>query len=612
MTAEFTTGQHIGDYEILSILGMGGMGKVYKVRNVISDRIEAMKILLPDLNSNQGLADRFLREIRLLATLNHPNIASLRTALTYENQLVMIMELVEGETLANRIARAPISTADAVNFSDQILSALSYAHKQNIIHRDIKPANMMLTPSGTVKLMDFGIARSSSDHALTNTGTTIGSLNYMPPEQVRGESADARSDIYSYGVSLYELLTGQLPFKGDSQYSLMTAHLKELPAAPITLRADLPPALNEIIMMAMAKDPAERFQSADAFRAALKSVQVSKLPVSNTTTTGPARRSPIISTAETIVDSPARAKQPTSAETIVEPSATPVRVPTVASPPQSPAPGLAAAAGVSANDAGTPPRPAAMTMPAAAMATSGRGLWIALGAIIGVGVLIAAGIYIPRRARTHADPSQSAFPSAGSSGSSASGSSGATAQTPAQSMAPATPTAPPDASASGATTSVPSTGASGDTSGAANSGSGAAGAAGNGKDSASGSARAGRGGTPKATSGGQGDAGGGASAQAAPVVPAGPSPEELAKLGDEGDQLSARASAASTSVETLRRQQMASGYNLRADIAGATERMQLYVAKGNAALQAHDTANARKYFDMADTEISKVEKFLGH
>src|SRR5271154_6849654 len=124
MTAEFTTGQHIGDYEIISILGAGGMGKVYKVRNLISDRIEAMKVLLPDLTSQQSLADRFLREIRLLATLNHPNIASLRTALTYENQLVMVMEFVEGETVANRIARAPISTADAVNFSDQILSAL--------------------------------------------------------------------------------------------------------------------------------------------------------------------------------------------------------------------------------------------------------------------------------------------------------------------------------------------------------------------------------------------------------------------------------------------------------------------------------------------------------
>src|SRR5215472_410672 len=291
MSAEFAIGQHIGDYEILSMLGVGGMGKVYKARNVISDRMEAMKVLLPDLSSNQGLADRFLREIRLLATLNHPNIAALRTALTYQNQLVMVMEFVEGETLANRLNRAPLSTAEVVAYSDQCLTALSYAHKQNIIHRDIKPANMMLTPEGVVKLMDFGIARSNKDGSLTSTGTTLGSLNYMPPEQVRGEAADARSDIYSFGASLYEMLTGKLPFHSDSQYSLMTAHLNQQPPAPITLRADVPPELNQIILMAMAKNPADRFQTADAFRNALKSVPVRDLPGAGTTFTPTPRTS---------------------------------------------------------------------------------------------------------------------------------------------------------------------------------------------------------------------------------------------------------------------------------------------------------------------------------
>src|SRR3974377_129750 len=318
MTAEFAVGQHIGDYEILSILGVGGMGKVYKVRNVISDRVEAMKILLPDLSSNQGLADRFLREIRLLATLNPPNIAALRTALRHENQLVMIMEFVEGETLANRLARASLSTGEVVNYADQALSALSYAHELSIIHRDIKPANMMLTPEGVVKLMDFGIARSSTDGSLTSTGTTLGSLNYMPPEQVRGEAADARSDIYSFGVSLYEMLTSKLPFKGDSQYSLMTAHLNETPPAPITLRGDLPPAVSEIIMMAIAKDPNNRFQSADAFRAALSSVPVSDLPKADTTVT-PTPAS--ISTGKTtLMDTPVTPR--------VAPTPAPARAPT--------------------------------------------------------------------------------------------------------------------------------------------------------------------------------------------------------------------------------------------------------------------------------------------
>ncbi len=162
-----------------------------------------------------------------MATLHHPNIAALRTALTLDNQLVMIMEYVEGVTLSSRLHEGAIPPADAVRYVDQVLAALSYAHKLEIVHRDIKPANMMLTHDGIVKLMDFGIARSGTDRSLTSTGTTLGSLNYMPPEQVKGEPADARSDIYSLGVSLYEMVTGMLPFEAASNYSLMSAHLNQ-------------------------------------------------------------------------------------------------------------------------------------------------------------------------------------------------------------------------------------------------------------------------------------------------------------------------------------------------------------------------------------------------
>jgi serine/threonine protein kinase len=580
MTAEFTPGQHIGDYEILSILGAGGMGKVYKVRNVISDRIEAMKILLPDLHSNQSLADRFLREIRLLATLNHPNIAALRTALMHENQLVMIMEFVEGETLSNRIARAPISTSEAVNYADQVLSALSYAHKQNIIHRDIKPANMMLTPQGIVKLMDFGIARSSTNGTLTSTGTTLGSLNYMPPEQVRGESADARSDIYSFGISLYELLTGKLPFHSDSQYSLMTAHLNQVPTPPITLRDDLPASLNEIIMMAMAKDPAERFQSADAFRAALKTVPVSPLPAADTTLTPTPK--------------PGATPKPSSATTLVE-TPLPPRVSTVAARPHMPAP--------VPTPAPAAPAPAAPQVPppvAARPSGAGRGVWLALGAVIGVGVLIAAGIYIPRRMGTHADPSKAAFPA--NSGSNASNAANPTPGT----STPADTNAPGDAPIVslqsdqgsvkvGSDGSVSMTSPKGSikvdgTTGAVKMTPGAAMANSNPKPFHDGAAQQ----------------------DVAPATPPGPSPEELVKLEDEADKLNVRAAAASQSVDTLRKQQVAAGYNLRADIASAQERMQVYLAKGDAALKAHDAVNAQKYFDLADKELDKIEKFLGH
>jgi eukaryotic-like serine/threonine-protein kinase len=584
MTAEFNVGQHIGDYEVLSILGVGGMGKVYKVRNVISDRVEAMKILLPDLGSNQSLADRFLREIRLLATLNHPNIAQLRTALTYENQLAMIMEFVEGETLANRAARAPLSTADAVNYADQVLSALSYAHKQNIIHRDIKPANMMLTPQGVVKLMDFGIARSSTDGSLTTTGTTLGSLNYMPPEQVRGEAADARSDIYSFGVSLYEMLTGQLPFKGDSQYQLMTAHLNETPPEPVTLRGDLPAGLNEIIMMAIAKDPASRFQTADAFRAALSSVEVSNLPASNTTAVNP---SPKSSGATTIVDTPLTPRPMTPAPRTPAPSRTPAPV-RPATPPPATLPLTAQAAPVAA---GTPPP--------TARPSSSRAVWLALGVVLGLGVLVTAATYIPRHLGTHADKKIA------QGGDSATGTSDASAP-------PTNPAAPnkPLVSLKSDQGSL-QVDANGNVS----------------IDSPKGSMH-----VDAQTGAVTMDDKSGANATTAkrtpipsrnispatpdaatpPPPPPGPTPEEIAKVEDEADKLNVRAATASQSVDTLRQQQLAAGYNLRADIASAEQRMQLYMAKGNNALKVQDLTTAQKNFDLADTELTKIEKFLGH
>src|ERR1043165_7499501 len=236
------TGSIVGDYQIIGVLGEGGMGKVFKVRNTISDRIEAMKVLLPNLEGEPDLADRFLREIKVLASLNHPNIAGLRTAVRFENQLLMIMELVDGESLDHRLqhhGRLPVE--EAVRYISQVLAALACAHERGVIHRDIKPANMMVTPDGTVKLMDFGIAKSATDRKLTMTGTTMGSLYYMSPEQITGvESLDARSDLYSVGVSLYELVTGKRPFDGDSQFAIMSAHLQKVPVPPITIDPSLP------------------------------------------------------------------------------------------------------------------------------------------------------------------------------------------------------------------------------------------------------------------------------------------------------------------------------------------------------------------------------------
>jgi hypothetical protein len=266
-------GSTVGDYQVVGILGAGGMGQVYKVRNVISDRVEAMKVLLPDLVNQPDLADRFLREIKVQASLEHPNIAALHTAVRQENQLLMLMEFVEGVTLDQKLKGGPLPAAEAVNYVLQVLAALEYAHARGVVHRDIKPANMMLTPGGIVKLMDFGIARSSADHKLTQTGTTVGSLYYMSPEQIQGVTApDARSDLYSVGVSLYELVTGKRPFDGDSQFAIMSAHLQGTPVPPVTIDPRLPQLLNDVILMLVAKDANARFQTAGAVRNALSNV----------------------------------------------------------------------------------------------------------------------------------------------------------------------------------------------------------------------------------------------------------------------------------------------------------------------------------------------------
>ena len=364
MSDDFVPGQRIGDYEVLGVLGAGGMGKVYKVRNVISDRIEAMKVLLANLTQQKELADRFLREIKLLASLDHPNIAKLNTALTLDNQLVMMMEFVDGVTVSSRLMQGAIPPADAVNHSEQLLSALGYAHKLNVIHRDVKPANMMLTPQGVVKLMDFGIARPNNEVGMTVTGTTLGSLNYMSPEQVRGEPVDQRSDLYSMGVSIYEMVTGQLPFRGHSNYSVMSAHLQEAPQPPIILRPDMPKGISDIIVMAMAKDPKDRFQSAEAFSNALRSVLAG---------TG---FTPTVSAVPGTVRAPQSVPSATASASRAQVQAT---VP---------------AAVVAASQAAPP--------------TSRRGVYMALGALIALAILFAGGFYLPRIIKTHASPGSTA------------------------------------------------------------------------------------------------------------------------------------------------------------------------------------------------------------
>ena len=270
---ELEIGATVGDYRVIGVVGSGGTGKVYKVQNVITERFEAMKVLLPDLANEPKLAERFMREIRVHSGLEHPNIASFRTALRVGNQLLLVMELVEGITLLDKLEAGALAPAIAIDYTTQVLSALEYAHSHGVIHRDVKLSNMMLTPAGVVKLLDFGIAKGITDHGLTLNDTTLGSPYYIAPEQIQGAATvDERADLYSVGISLYEMVTGKKPFDGPDRFSIMFAHVKEMPVPPLEVNRQLPKALSDLILKAVAKSPDGRFQTAAAFHEALTDV----------------------------------------------------------------------------------------------------------------------------------------------------------------------------------------------------------------------------------------------------------------------------------------------------------------------------------------------------
>jgi eukaryotic-like serine/threonine-protein kinase len=269
----FEVGQRVADYEIVSLLGVGGMSRVYRVRNVISQRIEAMKVLLADLQAEPDLAARFASEIRTLAALDHPNIAQLHTALQVGNELVMMMEFVDGFTLQQLAKQAPLPTEQVVDYIHQVLAALSFAHNRGVVHRDIKPANIMVTAQGIAKLTDFGIAKSKREDELTRPGTTVGSLYYMSPEQAQGgRPIDRRSDIYSVGITMYELLAGRRPFEDESAYVVLHSQLTAQPCPPIEVNPRISKPMSDLILKALEKDPAKRFQNAAGFSDALRQV----------------------------------------------------------------------------------------------------------------------------------------------------------------------------------------------------------------------------------------------------------------------------------------------------------------------------------------------------
>ena len=215
-------GESIGNYRIVAKLGQGGMGTVYQAEDVNLGRKVAIKILNPNLTEQGGKElERFRSEAKVQASLNNPNIVTLHDFEPYGNSYYMVMEFVEGRTLAEVVrAAGALPASIVVTISKQMLEGLSAAHRHGVVHRDLKPSNIMLTSEGVAKVMDFGIAKVQGGKSLTATGALVGTVYYMSPEQVRGETVDVRSDIYSFGIILFELLTGRVPFKEESDFKI--------------------------------------------------------------------------------------------------------------------------------------------------------------------------------------------------------------------------------------------------------------------------------------------------------------------------------------------------------------------------------------------------------
>src|SRR5712691_8400349 len=280
-------GQIIGKYRIVEQIGRGGMGTVYKAIDETLDRLVALKLLNADL-IDQDAVERFRREAMTLAKLNHGRIGAIHELARNDHDLLMVMEFLEGETFEKLIERGPMPIPRAVALCAQVLEALQYAHAAGVVHRDLKPANLMLTPSGDVKVMDFGIARVQGSEHLTTNGYMVGTPAYMAPEQVRGEEVDPRMDLYAMAVVLYRMLTHHLPFHGDTAIAMIHSQLNNPPTPPQQFRADLPEWVVGTLERGLAKKPAERFQSAREFRTALEKGLTGKMPVVKPAGTPPA------------------------------------------------------------------------------------------------------------------------------------------------------------------------------------------------------------------------------------------------------------------------------------------------------------------------------------
>jgi eukaryotic-like serine/threonine-protein kinase len=278
-----TPGEQLGRYEVLALLGAGSMGEVYRAKDGRLGRDVAIKVLLPEFTSDQDRLKRFEREARAASAMNHPNIVSLYDIGEHEESPYLVTELLEGETLRARLERGPLPLESALDVGSQIAKGLAAAHEKGIVHRDLKPENVFLLPDGRIKILDFGLAKlmeggtacdllTSSSAVTTEVGVVLGTVAYMSPEQSRGKAADHRSDLFSFGSLLFEMVSGHTAFHRDTASDTFTAILEEELPPLSKLGIDVPPALQKLLRGLLEKQVDARTQSADQIVSELESI----------------------------------------------------------------------------------------------------------------------------------------------------------------------------------------------------------------------------------------------------------------------------------------------------------------------------------------------------